>query len=165
MRFRVARQIADRVARADGMALVAMMQRAGAGHHHEDFLLEDMAMAARRPMTGADGLDGKADRGAAERAADVGHAGRNRRLEAIVEGGNVPDVDLAKGHGRPRACSGLCTRTADGPLQPCPAHDSSSGRSSNGKPGSSASMTGAKLRRWCSVGPSRLSAARCSALL
>src|SRR5262245_64738814 len=105
MRFRVARQIADRVARADGMAVVAMMQRAGAGHHHEDFLLEDMAMAARRPMAGADGLDGKADRSAAERAADVGHAGCDRRLEAVVKRSDVSNVDLAKGHGRPRACS------------------------------------------------------------
>src|SRR5262249_11679794 len=51
MRFGIAREIADGVARADGMALVAVMKRAVARHHHQDFLLEDMAMAARRPMS------------------------------------------------------------------------------------------------------------------
>jgi hypothetical protein len=72
MRFGVPRQVADAVAAPDGETLIAVVQRSASCHRNQDLLLEQMSVPSRRPAPWAHCLDGEADRGASERAADVG---------------------------------------------------------------------------------------------
>src|ERR1700730_14523319 len=78
VRLGIAGQIADAVARRDRNAIIAMVERTGACDHDQNLFLEQMSMPSRRIASRAHGLNGKTDRDASERAADIGHLRHDR---------------------------------------------------------------------------------------
>jgi hypothetical protein len=98
VRFGIAGQVADAVARPDGNAIITVMKRTGACDHDQNPFLEQMSMPSRRIASRAYGLNRKTDRGASERAADVGHLRNDRNSEAILEWFDVPHIELPKWH-------------------------------------------------------------------
>ena len=94
----IAGQVADAVARPHGNAIITVMKRPGACHHDQNLFLEQMSMPSRRIASRTHGLNGKTDRDASERAADIGHLRDDRSSKAIVEWFDIPHIEFAKRH-------------------------------------------------------------------